>query len=623
MTARAYVNRQAMALSPQKVIGQGGEAVVYQLDSATVLKLYLQPDDPVFAGDPQAQAAARLRLDEQQQKLPAFPSGLPAAVTAPAALVYDKPGSGRITGYTMRYLHGLEVLMSYGDRRYRDQNGIDGNTVIGIFRGLHQLVADIHRAGVVIGDFNDLNVLVSNHMDPFLVDTDSMQFAGFPCRTYTARFVDPLHCAVDKLQLVRPHDELTDWYAYGTMLFQSLLLLSPYYGGVHRPKTGKALRGDARVLNRLSVMSPDVVYPRSAVPFSSLPDELQEYYARLYQQDDRGTFPVQLFDNLRWTTCVSCGLQHARNICPTCAAPGAVRRVLTRRGTVTATRLFQTGGRIVFATHQGGGLRYIYHEGDTYKRETGTVIMRGAFDGGLRLRLSGDTTLVAKGPRLIALGPDGPVQTNDVDMVGKLPVFDTNSRHRYWIHQGRLLREGRFEPAVIGSVLPGQTLLWSGERFGFGFYRAGSLVRGFVFDADKHGINDAVPLPPLRGTLIDATCTFAADVAWFMLSIQDAGVIRRHCYVITDKADILASTTATQGDGSWLGGGIRGHLAIGRQLYAATDDGIVRISAADGLPIDSTFPDTEPFVTADTQLLPAKAGLYAVGTRTITLLEIR
>jgi hypothetical protein len=621
---RVYVNNQAVTLSPSMVIGQGGEAVIYRLKGGDVLKLYHAPDDPVFAGDKLAQVAAQLRLDEQQAKLPAFPRALPSQVVAPQGLARATATGGRIIGYTMPYLQDMEVLMSYADKRFRDSHGIDANDVIAIFRNLHNAVSAIHQAKVVIGDFNDLNVLVDNHQTPFLVDADSMQFARFPCRTFTARFVDPLHCAPDKLVLQSPHDEQTDWYAYATMLFQSLLLLNPYYGGVHRPKSGPQIRGDARVLQRLTVMSPDVIYPKSAIPLSSLPDDVMDYFMHVYGQDQRGMFPERLLDNLRWTVCISCGLWHARAVCPSCAAPGVVRQIISRRGTVTATRLFQTPGQIVFATSQAGTVRYLYHEHGTYKREGDRTVVRGPLDGHIRVRLSGDRTLIARGNQLVTFQPDGTNLARPVDTVGTLPIFDSSSRHTYWIDQGRLQHEGKLAPLTIGTVLHGQTLLWAGEHFGFGFYRAGSLTRGFVFDAVNPGINDSVPLPVLRGTLIDAACAFDVHHVWFMLSMQEEGVIRRYCYVVTDKAEIVATSTADQGDGSWLGDGIRGRMAAGDHLYAATDSGIVRIgfTAGKSLAIDSEFPDTEPFVTAETQLLASHEGILAVSTRTITLLQI-
>ena len=60
----------------------------------------------------------------------------------------------------MRLVQGGVPLARYADRAYR-QGGVDNAAVTAIFLDLHAGVAGIHRAGVTIGDCNDLNVLVT------------------------------------------------------------------------------------------------------------------------------------------------------------------------------------------------------------------------------------------------------------------------------------------------------------------------------------------------------------------------------------------------------------------------------------------------------------------------------
>jgi H/ACA ribonucleoprotein complex subunit 3 len=625
MPQRIYVAGKQHRLDPSAVIGQGGEAVVYRYGREKALKVYLPASDPMYAKEPGARDAARRRLDEHQRKLPAFPTNLPDHVVAPELLAYDSERNGRVVGYAMEFMAGLEVLLSYADRDYRQRSGIDANQAIQVFRNLHGLVAGVHAAGVVIGDFNDLNVLVSNQGETYLVDADSMQFDQFLCRTFTMRFMDPLISAKDKLQMAAPHNQSSDWYAYATMLFQTLLFINPYMG-VHRPKSGKRLRDAQRILNRITIFSPDVVVPKAAIPHTALPDELMDFFVRLYEQDTRGEFPASLLDNLRWTTCTSCSTMHARQTCPTCATanPAAVRQTVTVRGSVTATRQFQTSGVILYATAQGGVVRYVYHESGVYKREGDITIIPGNLDKELRVRIWGDRTVLAKGTTLVALDPQGSQAKFETQLVGRLPVFAANGSHLYWIDGDHLHHDAPLGTTTIGTILPNRTLVWVGDRFGFGFFRAGSLVRGFIFDASRPGLNDSVPLPPLRGTLIDATCVFSDRTAWFMVTIEQDGTIKNHCYVITNNAELLAHAEATQGDGTWLGESIRGRLARGQQLFAATDTGIVRIGLNDtSLQVEATYPDTEPFVTSQTQLLPSREGIVAVSNKEITLLQIR
>ena len=615
------VGGKQVKLSPRMVIGKGGEADVYDLGNGTVLKMFKRRDDPDYTGNPHAQQGAVLRIQEHQKKLPAFPKGLPSAVVAPLELAHNK--AGEVVGYTMKYLEGQEVLLRFGDRQYREQGGIDGNQVIGIFRDLHGLVRSVHDAQVVIGDFNDLNVLVDDQGKVCLVDADSMQFATYPCRTFTARFVDPLNCGPDDLILQRPHSAESDWYAFNTMLIQSLLYVGPY-GGVHKPKGGKRLQHDKRVLARVTVFDGDVIYPKPAIPFGALPDELLEHFQRVYARDERGVFPEHILAAMRWTTCTNCGAIHARATCPGCAAPGIVKEVTVRRGNVTASRVFRTKGQIMHTVFQHGTLRYLYHEDGAFRREGDVVVTHGNLDPEFRFRIQGDSTLIGKHQRLIVLSPDGAPEQLSTGTVGKLSVFDANERHRFWLQGDQLVRDDTLGNTFIGNILSGRTLIWTGDRFGFGFYQAGGIVRGFTFNADGQSLNDRVALPGLPGQLIDASCVFSDSLAWFMVSLQDSGRIVNRCFVIDARGELLAEASATQDEDLWLGDGIRGHFAAGRSLFAATDEGIVKIDVDNGnLVVSQTFPDTEPFVDSGSNLLPGNGGIYVVTAKEITLLKIQ
>lgn len=617
------LNGREVRLSANQLIGKGGEADVFKINDTTVLKLYKTPKDPDYAGDKNAQQGAVARIIEQQRKLPLFPKTLPTEVVAPIDLAYDK--AGKIVGYTMPFINNMEVLMRLGDRQYRETSGIDSNQVIGTFRKLHGTVTAIHRSGVVLGDFNDLNVLV-NGTELRVVDADSMQFGGFHCHTFTSRFVDPLRCDPGRLVLAAPHNEDSDWYAYFVMLIQSLLYVGPY-GGVHRPSVGKRLQHDGRVLSRITVLDKEVVYPKPAMPLGVLPDEVLGYFDRVFVHDERGEFPARMLDELRWTKCLQCGISHARRVCPVCSASaGIVKSVVTVRGTVTAERIFRTEGRILFVTTQGGKLRYLYHENGVFHRED-HKLLAGELRPELRFRIQGEKTLLGSGGTLFVLDKAGnreQVQTDTYHHT--LPVFDANGRNTFWLSGNQLVKDGTYGgPDYIGDILPSQTLFWTGETMGFGLYQAGQLVRGFMFDTHQRGLNDQVELDALPGQMVDATCVFGHERVWFMVTIQEQGVLQNRCFVFDRHGKRIAEATATSGEDSWLGSGIRGHLAIGGSLYAATDDGIVRVTTDYRHIVEERkFPDTEPFVDAHTQLIEGSKGIYAVShNREIVHLTIK
>jgi hypothetical protein len=620
----AYVNGKRYRLNPDKPLGQGGEAYVFDLGDGRVLKIYRRPDDVMFKDEPIQQAGARHRLTELQRKLPAFPKGLPPKVIAPQELATS--AGGEIIGYTMRFLAKTEPLFLYGKRDFR-QN-VSADTVREVLRDLHGTVKAVHEAQAVIGDFNDLNVLVAGN-DAYIIDADSMQFGPFRCVVFTARFVDPLLCdptmSSPEMARGKTHSPDSDWYAYSVMAMQSLLCVGPY-GGVFMPKDKRReVKHDARPLKRITVFNPEVRYPKSSIPFKVLPDDLLEHFHRVFEKDQRGVFPIALLDGLRWTKCSACGTEHARSACPDCAlaAPAAIKETIQIRGQVTATRIFRTHGQILRVEVQGNKIIWLYHEGNEFRREDGRTVVAGALDPNMTVRLRGSTTYLAKGDKVIGLKTDGTSERIDVDIADNAPVFASNASHAYWTDGDRLLRDGAYAPERIGDVISGLTHVWAGPSFGFGFYRASQLTVAFVFDKDTGTLNDSVKLPPIRGQLVDAACAFSKERAWFFTTTQEGADLVNRCVVITGKGIIEASAKAIYGDGSWLGQ-IRGGAPAGNFLLMPTDDGVVKVEIdGDSLVVAKSFPDTEPFVGAGTRLYIGPDGLYATTAKEIVKLVIK
>jgi hypothetical protein len=616
-----YIKGKAVHLSASKSIGKGGEADVFDIGNGVVAKVYKQPDHPDFEGMPHEQEAARWRIELHQTKLRDFPKGLPSRVVAPVDLITDK--SGRVCGFTMPFISGGKVLLHYSEKSFRF-GGVDNNAVTRIFRDMHSTIAGVHKAGVVIGDFNDLNVLVVGEQ-AFVIDADSFQFGRYLCQVFTARFVDPLLCdqSASSPTLGKPHTKNSDWYAYAVMLMQSLLLVGPY-GGVYKPKNPKKrIAHDARPLHRLTVFDPDVRYPKPATPLHVLPDDLLHHLQAVFMRDVRGEFPAHLLE-MQWIAC-KCGVEFARPSCPACSAPapGVVKQTMVIRGSVTCTTVFKTSGRILFAAVQNGKLLYLYHENGRFMREDGSVVTHNPVDKLMRFRIQGEATLIAQGHQLITLKPGAPHENTVVDTYDGIPMFDGTERCRYWIESGRLMRDGSVGPEFVGTVLQEQTMFWAGPTFGFGFYRAERLSVAFLFRGVGQGINDAVKIPSIRGQLLNSIAYFGKDRVWFAVSTQDSGVIKNKMFMIKTDGALEASAEATAGDGSWLSE-IRGKTAVGSALFSVTDDGIVRVEASGGqIAVVKEFPDTEPFVDSSCHLFPGPGGLYVTTAKEIRLLALK
>ncbi|MFZ4728615.1 MAG: hypothetical protein ACOYMQ_08135 [Pseudanabaena sp.] len=617
-----YLNQKRVKLNLKSAIGKGGEADIYDIGNGKVLKLFKPANHPDYELLPQEQLAATARIALHQQKLRVFPQNLPTRVIKPETLATDKQGAN-ILGYTMPFLQNTVTLLKYSDRTYRSTNGISQQFVTNLFRDLHNTVLQVHQANVTIGDFNDLNLLVSQNQVN-LIDADSFQFGQFPCQVFTARFVDPILCDRNANQpiLINTHNPDSDWYAFTVMLMQSLLYVDPY-GGVYKPKAQSAMiPHSARPLQRITVFHPDVRYPKPAIPYKVLSDDLLHHFHNCFEKDWRGDFPKPLLESMRWTRCNQCGIEHLRTSCPICSPTIAIAVVEKSLGTATCkvVQIFQTEGVILQAVLQNNSLYYLYHDRNEFKREDNAVLLSGELDANIQFAIFGKSTIVTKKGdgqgKAITLTQGQPPNAIAADLIR------ANSLSRYWIGNGQLLRDGKLGNEYVGDILEGQTQFWIGETFGFGFYRAGSLSVAFTFDAKRSGICDRLQLPPIRGELIDANCVFSDRICWFFTATQEQGKIMHRVSVLRDTGELVATLGAQKGDITWLDN-FHGCSAIANWLFVPTDEGIARVEVQNGqIMITKTFPETEPYVDSGCSLIVASQGIYVIHSQKILQLQL-
>jgi len=621
------IGGRSVECKPSSIIGQGGEAVVYDIGKGMAFKLYKLPSHPDFVSDPVGKQIAREKLDEHQMKLPALIkacAGISGRIVAPAELGMR---DGRVVGYTMPLLSGSTITMitEYGSPSFRNVGTIGDDTVVSIFRDLHSSVKGAHDLKFVIGDFNDLNILVVNDAEANMIDVDSWQFAKFLCKMYTTRFVDPLLCdpSLTTPELIKPYNQEADWYAYAIMLFQGLLMIDPF-GGVYKPSDkSRVIPHDARRLHGITVFDPEVKVPKHALPFRVLPDEvLHRFHEMFSDKHVRGEFPVNLIEDIRWTSCTNCGMMHARHVCPGCAvAAPAVKEV--KLGKVTARKVFYTPGRILYATHQDGNLLWLHGENGGFHREDGRTVCDGMPDPKMRFRLSGKRTILAKGGMALSFAEDGTMTRFIVDKVGDLPIIDANGNNMFWIEDGYLYRDNDLGGKTpLKSILDHRTHFWVGSKFGFGFYTAGEIRDAFVFDAEGTAVR-TVEIPDIKGQMIDSTCCFSSERCWFICSIKEQAQVINRCTVMRPDGSIVAMASAISGDGSWLGT-VRGKVPTKKGLFSATDEGLVMVGTESGHIAElAQYPDTEPFVDETKHLFPGPGGgIHVVGKQEVVLITI-
>jgi serine/threonine protein kinase len=620
-----FVNGKRLTIDARKSLGKGMEADVYLVDNRAV-KIFKDPSHPDLLTNFDRKVAKQ-KIDEHQDKLKRFPRGLPPHVVAPIDLVSNQ--SGIIVGYTMDLVHNAKQIRTYGQVAERVV-GIDPNLIVKVFADLRETVKSLHLSRVVIGDFNDLNILVSGD-NAYIIDADSFQFGGFLCRMFTEEFVDPRLCDINGNSpiLKMAHDPDSDWYAYTVMFFKTLLCVGPF-GGVYKPSKKKdVVLHSQRSLKRISVFNPEVTYPKKAIHYKVLPDDLLHYFQEVFDKGKRIEFPANLVASVRWTKCSTCGTEHARGVCPNCqiAPPAAVKETVVVNGKIKSTTVFKTSGSILYSTMQSGKLYWLYSEGGKFRREDRCSVVDGFPELDMRFRISGEDTIIGKGNEVVVVRKSGGVgRIRSSQYQNKFAMFDGSSAGLFWIQDGVIVRGNPmgldYEPSRIGQVLDGQTIFWVGDSLGAGFYRAGELCVFFVFDTNRGGINDSVKLPRIGGQLLGARCLFSVNKIAMMFSFKDGSKVTNRCVFLRATGEVIGTSEHSEGDGSWLSE-IRGKCIVGDSIFSATDNGIVKVDFSSGVISKETiFEGSENFVDNGSHLFIASNGLFCVGRKEVRLLQV-
>jgi DNA-binding helix-hairpin-helix protein with protein kinase domain len=204
-------------------LGRGGEGAVYEIneDPNLVLKLYTESPDK-----------------DKAEKLIFMSSIQDAELIKIAAWPIDiiKDANANICGLTMKKLEGfypLHMLFSPMDRKKTfSDKGYD--FLIHVARNLAGAFSKLHKAGIVMGDVNEANILVNPNGIISLIDCDSFQIKNGNkyhfCEVGIPRYTPPE--LLDKgtfQQTIRTSN--TDNFSLAVLIFQLLFMgRSPFVG---------------------------------------------------------------------------------------------------------------------------------------------------------------------------------------------------------------------------------------------------------------------------------------------------------------------------------------------------------------------------------------------------------
>ena len=573
-----------LRLDAKDLLGEGGEGRVYRSGDLAV-KIFTTP------------TAARTA------KLRAFPRGLPGSVVGPLDLCTDRHGT--VVGFTMRALDGATDLQRLGQRKWRE--GRVGNArVLAVFRELATTIATLHAAGVVVGDLNDGNVVLTDlpTCTPWLIDADSMQFGAHACVVAHERTLDPRLYGID---LGGRLSAESDWYALSVLLFSSLLYVHPF-GGAHPSHPTMLRRAEARC----SALRRDVKLPKN-VRVDVLSDDALAWFERVFEKDLRAPPPASLLD-ARFTRC-ACGVEHTRPVCPGCTTRVHVRPAVRAHGKLRATRIVLVEGRIVAAN----GMAYAWEDETTLRREDGAIVLRRGEgpddyfrDPNRVVRLAGTATWVFAAQRWTRFVGGATMSVAAVD-------GDAGPSGLVRVDGDVLVRQ---DATRLGSVLEGQTRVRVGGEMGFAFYRAGGLTIAFVFDPRRGALRQIEGFPSLRGRLVGWTAVFDDAHALVTFATEANGRTEITVHLVDRLAAIVATDRSTDPARTALATSAGGRALAGGSIVAATDEGLVLLRADRAtrtfVPV-RLFPEAKDFVAPEDELEAGPGGsLHVIGHDEIT-----
>jgi serine/threonine protein kinase len=209
------------------IVGQGGEACVYQVEGRSDMLA------KIFEPAPRANYEAKLGwMIDHPPENPTRSLSHPS-LAWPSEMLFDP--NQRLAGYLMPYIRrAVPVLEVFNPRRRAAVlPEFDTRYLYRVARNLSASVAALHRSGYVIGDLNESNILVNPSALVTLIDADSFQVQERQDGRFTIHY-----CPVGKLEYTPPEllgktlKEVTrlpehDSYALAVLVFQLLM------GGSH------------------------------------------------------------------------------------------------------------------------------------------------------------------------------------------------------------------------------------------------------------------------------------------------------------------------------------------------------------------------------------------------------
>jgi len=243
-------NKQILQIDENLEIQRGGEGAIYKLGNDKVVKLYHQGINGIS--------------ETAFQYLKVLPVSI---FVIPEELLYNS--ANELVGFSMEFIPSdfLPLSNLFG-QNFCIKHHLTFDFKLQIAKKLIEALKIAHTHQIIIGDFNQFNILFSLSGEVKFIDTDSYQTPALP---HSGRLLDEIR---DYLYqgIVSKN---SDYFALSVLVFYLLTFAHPFKG---ISKTVKKMQD--RMIMKLPIFAKDIIQPKvyQAIPSADLQLNFERFY---------------------------------------------------------------------------------------------------------------------------------------------------------------------------------------------------------------------------------------------------------------------------------------------------------------------------------------------------------
>ncbi len=251
-------------LGNSNFVASGGEAKIYKSNNI-IYKVYHNPSEMI----PDAKI---FELQEIKN----------SNVLIPKDIIINNKGIR--VGFTMDSVERVIELCQLFTNSFINKNNVSNDTIVALVSRMQDTIHDVHSAGCIQVDGNELNYLVEEKdlKKCHFIDVNSYQTKSFPATVIMPSIRD---------WTAKKFNKLTDWYSFAIIACQLFIGIHPFKG---KHQDFKRHDMEKRMRANISVFNKNTRVPKSVRDFSRIPTNYMDWFINLFEKGKREVPPSVL-----------------------------------------------------------------------------------------------------------------------------------------------------------------------------------------------------------------------------------------------------------------------------------------------------------------------------------------